>query len=147
MTRGRRVRLVVLGLLLLASLAFAAFFLWPRGSDNMYVATDGTPVAAIVVCSNTGEVLWRIVASSQTPTLGNEVKYGQVPDGYRQEWPTHGSPRPFRDGEYLQVHVLSATWDMGDAGYASGTREFVTVANFGESRPATAAAVRCTPGE
>jgi len=117
----------------------------PAGSDNMLVATDRTPVQAIVVCADTGEVLWRVTGASVQGRNLEDVRYGRVPDGFVQEVPSQGSPRAFNPGEHLQVHVLSATRDMGDGGRATGAREFLTLVNFGGPRPASASGVECKP--
>ena len=115
-----------------------------RGSDNMFVATDNTAIEAIVVCSDSGEVLWRIVASPHPVEGLHRVPYGDVPAGFNQQVPSTGPPRPFKQGEPLQVHVLSGTRDMGDGGHATGPREFRTAVNFGGTRPSSPSAVECS---
>jgi hypothetical protein len=117
--------------------------LWPDGSDNMFVTTDNTAVEAIVVCSDSGEVLWRIVASPHPVEGLRRVPYGSLPEGFKQQVPSAGPPRLFKQGEPLQVHVLSGTRDMGDGGHATGPREFRTVVNFGGPRPSSPSAVEC----
>ena len=79
----------------------------------MFVVTDGTPVQAIIVCADKGEVLWQIV-SVGAAGQPKAVPYGEVPPGFRQEMPREGTPRPFIRNESLEVHVLSQTADMGD---------------------------------
>ena len=107
-------------------------WLFPQGSDNMLVATDGTPVLAIVVTSGAGpngpgETIWRICSPTgrSAEDLGY-VPYGSVPAGFRQEIPASGPPRAFLEGERLDVHVLSATMDVADGGQAGGPQEFRT---------------------
>jgi hypothetical protein len=106
---------------------------WPTGSSNMFVVTDGTPVQAVIVCTNEGEVLWRIVATGTGPEP-KAIPYGEVPPGFRQEVPSQGAPRPFVENELLDVHVLSKTADMADGGRATGPREFLTLVNFSGPR-------------
>ncbi len=98
---------------------------WPSGSDEMLVVSDTTLVRAVVVCADSGEILWRISASGavQNP---KSVPYGKVPPGFVQNVPAHGPPRPFRVNERLQVHVLTDTHNMADLGKALGPREFYT---------------------
>jgi hypothetical protein len=115
---------------------------WPQGSDNMFVVTDGTPVEAIVVCSDQGEILWRIVATGQGSDL-KSVPYGQVPPRFRQEVPRQGSPRAFVKDELLQVHVLSRVHDMADGGRATGPREFLTLVNFSGNRSGPSEQLDC----
>ena len=117
----------------------------PGGSDNMFVATDHTPVQAIVVCSDTGEVLWRIVSRKDGGREPESIPYGTVPEGFAQDIPPTGRPRPFVVGEYLQVHVFSATKDMGDAGTAVGPAEFRSGAWFGGPRLAKVEDLDCRP--
>jgi hypothetical protein len=106
---------------------------WPAGSSNMFVVTDGTPVQAVVVCTDEGEVLWRIVSSGVGPEP-KAIPYGEVPPGFRQEVPREGVPRQFVKNELLQVHVLSKTADMADGGRATGPKEFLTLVNFSGPR-------------
>ena len=119
---------------------------WPQGTDNMFLVTDGTPIQGVVVCSDTGEVLWRIVGQSNGPDP-ETIPYGSVPPGFRQEVPAQGPPREFVENEYLQVHVLSRTRDMGDGGKATGPRQFLTLVNFGGPRPERADQVECRSTE
>ena len=133
----------ILALAVLAGLVLLRWYYSPSGSDNMLLVTDRTPVQAIVVCSDTGEVLWRVVSAARAEVNPQQVPYGSVPVGFVQEVPSTGGPRPFRRGEHLQVHVLSATRDMGDAGKATGAREFLTVVNFSGPRPLLASQVEC----
>ncbi len=99
----------------------------------MFVVTDGTPVQAIIVCADKGEVLWQIV-SVGAAGQPKAVPYGEVPPGFRQEMPREGTPRPFIRNESLEVHVLSQTADMGDGGRATGPNEFLTVVEFSGDR-------------
>jgi hypothetical protein len=124
------------------AIGVVSWLLWADGSGNMFVATDTAAIEAIVVCSDSGEVLWRIVASPPVEGL-QRVPYGDVPDGFKQQVPTAGSPRPFKQGEPLQVHVLSGTRDMGDGGHATGPREFHTAVSFGGPRPSSPRAIEC----
>jgi hypothetical protein len=145
MTTGAR-RTIQVGLvaLLATCVALLKSLYWPSGSDEMLVATDGAPVQAIVVCSDMGEVLWRVVAPGAGIQVSH-VPYGLVPAGWVQEVPTQGPPRDFRKGEHLQVHVLSGQRDMGDGGRATGRREFLTVVNFSAPRQGSVADVQCRP--
>lgn len=146
MSTGRVASLAVLALLGSGAAWVAKSIWWPQGTDNMFVVTDGTPIQAVVVCTDTGEVLWRIVGSSNGPDP-KTIPYGAVPPGFRQEVPAQGAPREFAENEYLQVHVLSKTRDMGDGGKATGPREFLTLVNFGGPRPERADQVDCRSPE
>jgi hypothetical protein len=115
---------------------------WPAGSSNMFVATDGTPVQAVVVCTDEGEVLWRIVSTGGGPEP-KAIPYGEVPPGFRQEMPREGTPRRFVKNEFLQVHVLSKAADMADGGRATGPKEFLTLVNFSAPRTEHAAFPDC----
>ncbi len=111
----------------------------------MFVVTDGTPIQAVVVCSDKGEILWRIVSSGSGRPDPKAIPYGEVPPGFRQEVPHQGSPREFVKGEVLQVHVLSETRNMGDRGRATGPREFLTLVNFGGPRAGRIDLLNCRP--
>jgi hypothetical protein len=115
---------------------------WPRGSDNMLVATDRTPVEALFVCSN-GHLLWRIVALPPGVRDLSHVPYGTLPAGFVQDTPPYGAPRPFRNGEYLEVHVLSATHDMAERGRATGPNAFLSRVWFDGPRAGSTTEARC----
>jgi hypothetical protein len=115
---------------------------WPAGSTNMFVVTDGMPIQAVVVCTNDGEVLWRIVSNGSQPDP-KAIPYGGVPPGFKQEVPRQGTPRHFVTNESLQVHVLSKTADMADAGRATGPKEFLTLVNFSGPRTVQTAFPDC----
>jgi hypothetical protein len=131
--RATALRLSVLMALVLGGGWIVKSAWWPSGSSNMFVVTDGTPVQAIIVCTNKGEVLWRIL-SVGTGVQPKAVPYGEVPTGFRQEVPPEGLPRPFVRNEPLEVHVLSKTSDMADGGRATGPREFLTLVEFSGDR-------------
>jgi hypothetical protein len=117
---------------------------WPAGSSNMFVVTDGTRIQAVIVCTNEGEILWRIVATGK----GREPKaipYCEVPSGFKQEVPGQGAPRLFVKNEPLEVHVLSKTADMGDGGRATGPKEFLTLVNFSGYRTENTPYPNCRP--
>jgi hypothetical protein len=109
----------------------------------MLVVTDGTPVEAVVVCTEQGEILWRIVSSGGGRPDQEAISYGEVPIGFRQEVPQQGPPRAFVNGELLQVHVFSKTRDMGDIGQATGPKEFQTRVNFSGPRTEQIGLVDC----
>jgi hypothetical protein len=106
---------------------------WPAGSSNMFVTTDGAPVQAVIVCTNKGEILWRVGATGGE-LQPKAIPYGEVPPGFRQEVPPTGAPRPFVKNEPLEVHVLSKTSDMGAGGRATGPRAFLTLVEFSGDR-------------
>ena len=132
-TKSTATRLAVLFLVVLGGGWLVKNNWWPSGSSNMFVATDGTPIHAVVVCADGGEILWRIVATGQGPEP-RAIPYGIVPSGFRQEVPREGTPRPFVRDERLKVYVLSKTSEMGDGGRATGPNEFLTLVNFGSDR-------------
>ena len=144
MTVGRiKLRAVLLfGLLGLALVPLKAAY-WPSGSSNMLVATDETPVRGVLVCSDT-DVLWHIVAARAEgqPDL-KDVAYGAVPDGFIQRAPAQGVPRPFRTGEYVQVHVLTGTHNMAEAGRATGPHSFLDQVWFDGPYQGNAADAKC----
>ena len=111
----------------------------------MFVVTDSTPIQAVVVCTDKGEILWRIVSSGNGRPDPKAIPYGQVPPGFRQEVPRQGTPRVFVKGESLQVHVLSKTRDMGDLGRATGPRQFLTLVNFSGPRAERIDLLDCRP--
>lgn len=115
---------------------------WPSGSKNMLVASDGTPVEEVLVCSG-AEVLWRIVAVPRGVPGLKHVPYGALPDGFAQHTPPRGTPRPFRDGEQLEVHVLTASHDMAEGGRATGPGEFLSIVWFDGPRAAPATDSPC----
>jgi hypothetical protein len=141
-----RFRLRPLTVVLMLVLGGAVFLLkqayWPTGSKNMLVASDGTAVEAVFVCSS-AEVLWRIVAVPRGVPGLERVPYGTVPDGFAQHTPSWGSPRPFRDGEQLEVHVLTASHDMAEGGRATGPGEFLSIIWFDGPRAGPATEARC----
>ena len=118
-TRATALRITVLACVVAGGGWIVRNAWWPSGSSNMFVVTDGTPVQAIIVCADKGEVLWQIV-SVGAAGQPKAVPYGEVPPGFRQEMPREGTPRPFIRNESLEVHVLSQTADMGDGGRATG---------------------------
>lgn len=142
---GTAIGIGVLALVVLGGGWLARAYWWPEGSDNMFVVTDGTPIQSVVVCTDKGEILWRIVSSGDGRPDPRTIPYGEVPSGFRQEVPNQGTPREFVKGEVLQVHVLSKTRDMGDVGRATGPREFRTLVNFGGPRPERIDLVDCRP--
>jgi len=85
-TTATAVRLGVLTLVVLGGGWIVKNNWWPVGSSNMFVVTDGTTVQAIIVCTDEGETLWRIVSTGTGPEP-KVVPYGEVPPGFRQEVP------------------------------------------------------------
>ena len=142
-TSGVAIRLGVLALVVSVGGWLVKNNWWPQGSDNMFVVTDGTPIQAVIVCADSGETLWRLVSVGGHGPEPKSIPYGEVPPGFRQDVPHEGAPRDFVKGEYLQVHILSKTRDMGDMGKATGPREFLTLVNFGRSSPERADLLDC----
>lgn len=53
-------------------------------------------------------VLWRLDARAGTaPRKTGEVRYGEVPDGLLQGFPTDGAPAPLQPGATYHLHVLA----------------------------------------
>ncbi len=67
------------------------------------------------------QVVWRLVASEPTPL--DELVYGDVPAGFRQETPAGAaSPRPLVEGELLRLESITPRRIFLHEGFVTGQR-------------------------
>ena len=83
------------------------------------VFSSGSPLESLQISETGGPALWRIAPLRDARTV-NDVRYGAVPEGYRQEFPPIGSPRAFRPGELLTVDAVTVSEIERRTGTASG---------------------------
>lgn len=69
-------------------------------------------------------VLWRVVADEPTPL--DEIVYGDVPAGFRQETPPDAaSPRALREGELLRLESVTPRRIFLHEGFVAGGQQLV----------------------
>ena len=71
--------------------------------DDANILTAATPanVLSFEMRDAAGITIWRFV--SQAPQELSVIRYGAVPQGFSQETPVGGSPRPLRSGELIRT--------------------------------------------
>ena len=97
------------------------------------VFSSPSPLESLQISDAGGQPLWRIVALSDPRAIG-EVRYGAVPQGYRQEVPPSGSPRLFRLGEPLKLDAKTISTIETRSGSASSPGGIRVLEYGGRSR-------------
>src|SRR5690348_13850846 len=122
---ARRLRIAGLLAVMMVGLVFLYVTTFPPARTDMLIASDGTRVRALYVQDTDGRVLWKIsnTTGEFAPVLG-AIRYGDTPSAFRQEIPPSGTPRPFVDGEHLEVHLVTEREHFGEGGRARGARSF-----------------------
>ncbi|HTR04436.1 MAG TPA: hypothetical protein VMN82_14690 [Thermoanaerobaculia bacterium] len=80
-----------------------------RERDLLGNPTDGSHrVTAFAVLDASGATLWKFSTPPPGIRSAEDVEYGQLPGGFRQEVPASGAaPRPFDAGEKLTVVIVT----------------------------------------
>ena len=96
-----------------------------REHDMLGNPIDGSHrVTTFAVLDSSGHSLWRF--STQPPGIrsAENVEYGRVPDGFRQDAPANGAiPRPFDVGEKLTVVIVTPEYVYRGTCAAKSPRE------------------------
>jgi hypothetical protein len=95
-----------------------------RDPSNLLTLDDSVLLSRMCVRASGGTVLWDVEASTPGTRIA-AVKYGQVPSGFRQVVPQGVAPRPFVDGEYLSVLMVTDTGLVCHRGLAQGPAGFM----------------------
>jgi hypothetical protein len=91
--------------LALVTISAAALHFVQRGRNLLPSFEGSEGVESFQIGPTRREVLWRIEAPPGR--VLEHLRYGEVPEGFRQAVPESGKPRPFRKGESLMVQVLT----------------------------------------
>ncbi|HEY4230111.1 MAG TPA: hypothetical protein VGO79_08050, partial [Thermoanaerobaculia bacterium] len=92
------------------------------GRNLLSGASHPDAVEAYQVGPSRSEVLWRIEAFPDRPLT--ELRYGEVPGGFRQLVPASGAPRPLKKGESLVSQLLLRDRILEGYGRALDERRF-----------------------
>jgi hypothetical protein len=87
--------------------------------------TDGSHrVTTFAVLDSSGQSLWRFSTHPPGIRSAENVEYGRVPDGFRQEVPAGGVvPRPLNVGEKLTVVIVTPEYVYRGTCAAESPRE------------------------
>ena len=115
---GRLTALLGLALLALAGCAVDG----QAAADPLVVISGPKRFHSFELLDDRDQVIWRLVAAEPAPV--DELYYGQVPAGFRQEEPADGSaPRALVEGEPLRLESVTPLRVFQHEGWvASGQR-------------------------
>lgn len=108
-----------------------------RQTEREQVVFSGSsPLESLQVLDSSAQAVWRIAALGE-PQIVKPLRYGVVPEGFRQEVPHRGRPRFFRVDESLVVEARTVSGVESRTGRASSSDGIQVLQSRGDNRPAT----------